>query len=214
MEHKEDSALIKKISFQISDDRVIDAIRLVPRSNFLPKEHQRLSQEDTALPIGHGQTTSQPSLIGIMLRELDIRIEDTVMEVGSGSGYVCAILSNLCYKVIGVERIQQLLSFSRCNLHRLGIKNVHLRLAEQKVRPRTNELFSKIIVSAALPKIPSGILENLDLNGTLICPVGSLDLQRLVKIEKTVRGNQITTGLSCRFVPLIGKSGWAVRDLQ
>ena len=214
MENIEDNSLIKKIRLQISNDRVTDAIRLVPREHFLPKEHHGSSQEDMALPIGHGQTTSQPSLIGIMLRELGIRKEDTVMEVGSGSGYVCAILSSLCDQVIGVERIRQLLYLSRLNLDKLAIENVQLRLAEQNRVPRTQKLFTKIIVSAALRKIPYGILEQLDQNGTLICPVGNLDIQRLIKIQKTPRGNQITTGQPCRFVPLIGKPGWLVQDLQ
>ena len=149
-----------------------------------------------------------------MLQELGIRKGDTVMEVGSGSGYVCAILSSLCYKVIGVERIQQLLYLSRRNLQQLGIANVQLHLAEQKVGSPTDELFSKIIVSAASPQIPYDLLEQLDQNGTLICPVGRLDRQRLVKIKKHPRGNQITTGLSCKFVPLVGKSGWSLKDLQ
>ena len=165
--------------------RIIAAMKLVPRQIFLPEDNKRFSSDDRALKIGHNQTTSQPSLIAMMLRELSVRSGDNVLEIGSGSGYVCAILSNLCSEVVGVERIPELLTASRNNIEKLGITNISFHLAEKKIGLRQSELFDAIIVSAALPRIPFDLLDQLTPLGRLVCPVGNLNEQLIIRLKKT-----------------------------
>ena len=194
--------------------RIVAAMKLVPRQIFLPEDNKRFSSDDRALKIGHNQTTSQPSLIAMMLRELSVRSGDNVLEIGSDSGYVCAILSNLCSEVVGLERIPELLTASRNNIEKLGITNVSFHLAEKKIGLRQSKLFDVIIVSAALPRIPFDLLDQLTPLGRLVCPIGDLNGQSIIRLKKHLTGYTVKSVIGCRFVPFIGESGWSQDEIS
>ncbi len=208
-----DFKLSQILETHVKDKRVVDAMKLVPRHIFLPEDNKQFSAEDKALKIGHNQTTSQPSLIATMLSELSVRSGDNVLEIGSGSGYVCAILSKLCSEVVGVERIPELLAESRNNIEKLGITNISLRLAEKKIGLRQSKPFDAIIVSAALPRIPFDLLDQLTPLGRLVCPVGDLNGQSIIRLNKHPAGYTAKTLVGCRFVPFIGESGWSQKEV-
>ena len=197
----------------VKDKRIVAAMKLVPRHIFVPEDSKRFSYEDTALKIGHNQTTSQPSLIAMMLSELSVRSRDTVLEIGSGSGYVCAILSNLCSEVIGVERIPELLAESRTKIAKLGITNISLNLAEKRIGLRQKKPFDAIIVSAALPRIPFDLLDQLTPLGRLVCPVGDLNEQSIILLQKHTARYTVKSLVGCKFVPFIGESGWSQEEI-
>jgi protein-L-isoaspartate(D-aspartate) O-methyltransferase len=208
-----DFKLSQILEKHVKDKRIVAAMKLVPRQIFVPEDSKRFSSEDRALKIGHNQTTSQPSLIAMMLRELSVRSGDNVLEIGSGSGYVCAILSNLCSEVVGVERIPELLAESRNNIAKLGITNISLNLAEKEIGLRQSKPFDAIIVSAALPRIPFDLLDQLTPLGRLICPVGDLNGQSIILLQKHPAGYTAKSLVGCRFVPFIGESGWSQEEI-
>ena len=208
-----DYKLSQILEKHVKDKRIVAAMKLVPRQIFVPEDSKRFSSEDRALKIGHNQTTSQPSLIAMMLRELSVRSGDNVLEIGSGSGYVCAILSNLCSEVVGVERIPELLAESRNNIAKLGITNISLNLAEKEIGLRQSKPFDAIIVSAALPRIPFDLLDQLTPLGRLICPVGDLNGQSIILLQKHPAGYTAKSLVGCRFVPFIGESGWSQEEI-
>ena len=208
-----DFKLSQMLEKHVKDKRIVAAMKLVPRHIFVPEDSKRFSYEDTALKIGHNQTTSQPSLIAMMLSELSVRSRDTVLEIGSGSGYVCAILSNLCSEVIGVERIPELLAESRTKIGKLGITNISLNLAEKRIGLRQKKPFDAIIVSAALPRIPFDLLDQLSPLGRLVCPVGDLNEQSIILLQKHTARYTVKSLVGCKFVPFIGESGWSQEEI-
>ena len=208
-----DFKLSKILEKHLKDKRIVGAMKLIPRHIFIPEDSKRFSSEDTALKIGHKQTTSQPSLIAMMLSELSVRSRDTVLEIGSGSGYVCAILSNLCSEVVGVERIPELLAESRNNISKLGITNISLNLAEKRIGLRQSKPFDAIIVSAALPRIPFDLLDQLTPLGRLVCPVGDLNEQSIILLQKHTAGYTVKSLVGCKFVPFVGESGWSQEEI-
>ena len=208
-----DFKLSQMLEKHVKDKRIVAAMKLIPRHIFVPEDSKRFSYEDTALKIGHNQTTSQPSLIAMMLRELSVRSRDTVLEIGSGSGYVCAILSNLCSEVIGVERIPELLAESRTKIAKLGITNISLNLAEKRIGLRQKKPFDAIIVSAALPRIPFDLLDQLSPLGRLVCPVGDLNEQSIILLQKHTARYTVKSLVGCKFVPFIGESGWSQEEI-
>ncbi|MEC8913387.1 MAG: protein-L-isoaspartate(D-aspartate) O-methyltransferase [Chloroflexota bacterium] len=208
-----DFKLSQMLEKHVKDKRIVAAMKLVPRHIFVPEDSKRFSYEDTALNIGHNQTTSQPSLIAMMLSELSVRSRDTVLEIGSGSGYVCAILSNLCSEVIGVERIPELLAESRTKIAKLGITNISLNLAEKRIGLRQKKPFDAIIVSAALPRIPFDLLDQLSPLGRLVCPVGDLNEQSIILLQKHTARYTVKSLVGCKFVPFIGESGWSQEEI-
>ena len=208
-----DFKLSQMLEKHVKDKRIVAAMKLVPRHIFVPEDSKRFSYEDTALKIGHNQTTSQPSLIAMMLSELSVRSRDTVLEIGSGSGYVCAILSNLCSEVIGVERIPELLAESRTKIAKLGITNISLNLAEKRIGLRQKKPFNAIIVSAALPRIPFDLLDQLSPLGRLVCPVGDLNEQSIILLQKHTARYTVKSLVGCKFVPFIGESGWSQEEI-
>ena len=197
----------------VSDSRVIEAMRAIPRFKFIPHGYIHHIEEDEAIPIGYGQTISQPSLVGKMLEIASVRQRDTVMEVGSGSGYVCALLSKLCKEVIGFERILDLTVRSRKILNELSIKNVQIFHSSDGHLDQAQK-FDVIIVSAAAKRLPSPLISRLKVGGTLICPVGSMAEQNLMKVTKHPKGESISSLEGCRFVPLIGKYGWDIDEIR
>ena len=193
---------------EFSGDGVVDTMEMVLREMFVPEMSRHLSYEDIPLPIGEEQTISQPYIVALMTRALEIKEEDTVLELGTGSGYQAAILSLLARKVYSVERVASLAEKAGDLLASLGYSNVEVRLAGSVLGCLEEAPFDAIIVTAASPRLPLVLLEQMAQGGRLVIPVGSQQEQGLVKVVKTDDGYSISNLGSCRFVPLLGKEAW------
>lgn len=193
---------------EIPGKEVLDAMENVPRELFVPEESRHLSYEDIPLPIGEGQTISQPYIIAVMTNALEIKDGDTALELGTGSGYQAAILSLLARKVYSVERVAFLAEKAGTLLASLGYGNVEVRLAGSELGCPEAAPFDAIIVTAASPRLPRVLLEQMATGGRLVIPVGSQQEQGLVKVTRTDDGYSISNLGSCRFVPLLGKGAW------
>ena len=192
----------------IRDLAVLRAIATVPRHRFVPASHQHRAYEDSALPIAAGQTISQPWVQARSLQELGLTGREKVLEVGSGSGYQTALLSQLAFNVVGIERVGQLAESGRNVIRELGIRNVTIVVGDGTLGWRSLAPFDSIVVAAASPGIPAPLVEQLVTGGRMVVPVGDRDEQTLVRVEKTP-GGIVTTPLSdVRFVPLLGEFGW------
>ena len=187
----------------ITDERVLEAMARVPRHKFAPQRYCDQAYEDHPLPIGEGQTISQPYIVAIMLDALSLLPTDRVLEVGTGSAYVTALLGELTAEVISVERHRALADSAREVLSSLGYQNVRVIVGDGSRGFAEAAPYNAIIVSAAAPQVPQEFLEQLAEGGRLIIPVGWEDSQQLQLIEK--RNGQLRTSLRelCRFVPLI-----------
>jgi protein-L-isoaspartate(D-aspartate) O-methyltransferase len=190
----------------ISDERVLEAMARVPRHEFAPQRYRDQAYEDHPLPIGEGQTISQPYIVAIMLEALSLLPGDRVLEVGTGSGYVTALLAQLTAEVISVERHRALADSASEVLSRLGYRNVRVIVGDGSRGFAEAAPYNAIIVSAAAPQLPRELMEQLAEGGRLIIPVGWEDSQQLQLIEK--RNGQARTSLRelCRFVPLVSES--------
>jgi protein-L-isoaspartate(D-aspartate) O-methyltransferase len=194
-------------STAVSDTAILDAFQSVPREAFLPPELASRAYEDTALPIGLGQTISQPSMIALMLAELRAAPRHRVLEVGSGSGYVVALLSQLGCEVFGVERHAELVARARETLRSLGISQPMLYQGDGARGLPEHAPFDRILISAAAPEIPEALLAELAEGGRLVMPVGGAETQTLVTCERDDKGNlHYRAGSSCVFVPLVSDS--------
>ena len=187
----------------ITDERVLEAMARVPRHEFAPQRYRDQAYEDHPLPIGEGQTISQPYIVAIMLEALSLMPSDRVLEVGTGSGYVTALLAELTAEVISIERHRALADSASEVLSRLGYQNVRVIVGDGSRGFAEAAPYNAIIVSAAAPELPHELVEQLAEGGRLIIPVGWEDSQQLQLIEK--RNGQSRTSLRelCRFVPLI-----------
>ncbi len=192
----------------IRDARVVEAFRRVPRHRFVAEEFQREAYADHPLPIGSGQTISQPYIVALMMELLRLRGHERVLEVGTGSGYQTGILAELALEVFSVERLAELVTTASARLEALGCSNVHLHCSDGSVGWPEHAPYDAMIVSAAIPRIPQTLSAQLAEGGRMILPVGSQKAQVLVEVETNrgkVRHREIT---SCVFVPLIGEQGW------
>jgi protein-L-isoaspartate(D-aspartate) O-methyltransferase len=193
----------------IDDPRVLDAMLAVPREHFLPPEAQHLAYRDGAVPLGEGQTMSQPFMVAVMTQALDPGPDDRVLEVGTGSGYQAAVLARLSAEVYSMERIPELAETARENLDRLGITNVVIRTGDGTLGWPEAAPFDRILVAAAAPKIPPALAAQLTReSGRLVAPVGDLRLQRLAIVDRIGDTYRRTDSTECRFVPLLGAGGW------
>ncbi|PIQ89899.1 MAG: protein-L-isoaspartate O-methyltransferase [Candidatus Omnitrophica bacterium CG11_big_fil_rev_8_21_14_0_20_42_13] len=192
----------------IKDERVISAFRNVPRHKFVPRYHQNDSYDDCPLPIGSGQTISQPYMVALMTECLNLDAADKVMEIGTGSGYQAAILAGLCTAVYTVERKEDLLRMAKNIFRELDIANIFTKLGDGTLGWEDNAPYQKIIVTAAAGMVPQPLIEQLGEGGILVMPVGGVFSQELTRIRK--KKGQITYELicGCSFVPLIGKYGY------
>ncbi|HXK17763.1 MAG TPA: protein-L-isoaspartate(D-aspartate) O-methyltransferase [Polyangiaceae bacterium] len=194
-------------STAVSDPRILGAFERVPREVFTPPAVAGRAYEDTALPIGLGQTISQPSMIALMLRALECGPKHRVLEVGSGCGYVLALLSQLGCEVFGVERLAELAARARETLRSLGLSDVVVQDGDGTLGLPEHAPFDRILVSAGAPAIPEALLAALGENGRLVMPVGGPDSQILVTCERDDKGSlHYRAGPSCVFVPLISTS--------
>ena len=193
----------------IRDERVLAAFLNVPRHLFVPEALHMEAYADHAVPIGSGQTISQPYIVAAMTQALRLQGHERVLEIGTGSGYQLAILAELALEVYSVERLPQLASQATARLERLGYLNVRMRMANGSLGWPEQAPFEGIAVTAAAPEIPEPLVEQLADGGRMVIPIGSQQAQALVVAER--HGNQLHTQelAGCVFVPLIGQYGWS-----
>ncbi len=191
----------------ISHKRVLSAFREVPREEFVPPLSHNLAYEDMPLEIGSGQTISQPYTVAFMTQLLNPQSSDTVLEVGTGSGYQAAVLSRLVKRVYTIERFQELAEKAEETLKKLGYANVSVVVGDGSLGLPEKAPFDGIIVTAGAPKIPDPLVEQLKIGGRLVIPVGE-GRQEMKKITKTAQGIRQETHPGFRFVPLVGERGF------
>jgi protein-L-isoaspartate(D-aspartate) O-methyltransferase len=192
----------------IRDLRVLDAMARVPRHEFVAEQYWDQAYEDHPIPIGHGQTVSQPYIVAVTLDALDLQPFDTVLEIGTGSGYQTALLAELTDHVYSMERHESLAHLAEATLLRLGYSNVNVMVGDGSEGLPALAPFDAIAVSAAAPQIPKSLLEQLREGGRMVIPVGPADVQELQLVRKVEGRAVIETLEGCRFVPLIGGQGY------
>ena len=200
--------LVEHLGTEIRDERVLAAMARIPRERFVPSQEQQLAYEDRPLPIGLDQTISQPFIVALMTEALELTGDEKVLEVGMGSGYQAAILAELAWHVVTIERLPALAEVAGKVLDQLGYTNIEMHLAEEILGWREGAPYDAIIVTAGAPRVPVDLLAQLAINGRMVIPVGSRYVQELYKITKR-RGKNIIQNLGgCRFVSLMGKDAW------
>ncbi|MFQ5928363.1 MAG: protein-L-isoaspartate(D-aspartate) O-methyltransferase [Acidobacteriota bacterium] len=192
----------------IHDPRVLQAFRRVPRHEFVPENLRQQAYADGPLPIGEGQTISQPYMVAIMTQVAEITPGNRILEVGTGSGYQTAILLEMGAEVYTIERISQLLQQALETLHRLNYTNVHTRAANGTLGWEEEAPFDAILVTAGAPQIPRPLLDQLAIGGRLVIPLDEDYSQVLYIVRRTEEGFEKERGERCTFVPLIGEHGW------
>ncbi|MBI4202020.1 MAG: protein-L-isoaspartate(D-aspartate) O-methyltransferase [Chloroflexi bacterium] len=200
--------LIRYLRRYVNDPRVLEAMVRVPRERFVPQAHRHLAYEDIPLPIGEGQTISQPLMVATMLAALEVKPTDKVLEVGAGSGYQAALLSLLAREVVSTERIPALAESAVPRLADLGCANVQVRQAGEVLGCPEEAPYDAIIVAAGSPILPQVLIDQLVEGGRLLIPVGSRQEQQLMKVTKTREGFYVQLLGPCRFVALVGPGAW------
>lgn len=201
--------LIEKLRDRgIHDLEILRAFDLVPRHEFLPEAVWHRGYEDAPVPIGFGQTASQPSLQALYMQILNLRNADKVLEVGTGSGFQTAVLAQLVRNVYSVERVRQLAIRAREVLDKLRVSNVAILVGDGTIGWSRYAPYDAILVAAAAPEIPEPLLAQLAIGGRMLVPVGSLNTQRLLLVTRVQGGFEEEEVLDCTFVPLLGRFGW------
>lgn len=193
----------------VDDQRVLDAMSQVPRHLFVEPGLQSHAYSDASLPIGEKQTISQPYMVAAMSAALELKGHERILEIGTGSGYQCAILAMLVKRVYSIERIPLLAGRARKVLDQLSLSNVNIKIGDGTIGWRDQAPFDGILVAAGAPDIPNEYLQQLDVGGKLVLPVGDRFQQILMRVTRqnndTFKREQL---MGCRFVPLIGEHGW------
>lgn len=192
----------------IHDHGVLEAIRKVPRHLFIGEALQDQAYGDFPLPIGEGQTISQPYIVAEMTQALELNKDDRVLEIGTGSGYQTAILAELAFRVYTIERVRELFVRARKLLDQLGCHNVVAKCSDGTVGWPDESPFEAIIVTAGAPEVPEKLVQQLAIGGRLVIPVGNRFSQTLLKLRRDEDGVHKTDLGGCRFVKLIGEHGW------
>ena len=192
----------------IHDYRVIEAMRKVPRHLFVGEALQDQAYGDFPLPIGEGQTISQPYIVAEMTQALELTKDDRVLEIGTGSGYQTAILAELAFRVYTIERVRELFIRARKLLDQLGYHNVIAKCSDGTIGWPDESPFDAIIVTAGAPEVPEKLIQQLTISGCMVIPVGDRFSQTLLRIRRDEDGIQDTSLGGCRFVKLIGEHGW------
>ena len=192
----------------LKNERVLAAMLKVPRHLFVPPNLQTSAYDDCALPIGSGQTISQPYMVAIMTELLGLKGQEKVLEVGTGSGYQAAVLSLLCKKVYSIDRLEPLSLRAKKDLDSLGYSNIELLVKDGTEGLPEEAPFEGILVTASCPEVPGPLLEQLSEGGRLVVPVGDRFSQVLTLIIKEEGQIRTESSVGCIFVPLIGKYGW------
>jgi protein-L-isoaspartate(D-aspartate) O-methyltransferase len=193
----------------IDDLEVLRVFDLVPRHLFVPEAVRHRAYEDAPVPIGFGQTASQPSLQALYLQLLRIHSDQRVLEIGTGSGYQTALLAHLASQVYSVERIRELSVRARAALDDLRLSNIALLVGDGTIGWSKYAPYDAILVAAASPGAPQALLDQLAERGRMIIPVGDRNEQTLAMFEKTPEGIRREDLTACTFVPLLGRFGWA-----
>ncbi|MGE0362447.1 MAG: protein-L-isoaspartate(D-aspartate) O-methyltransferase [Vicinamibacterales bacterium] len=190
----------------IADARVLAALRAVPRHRFVPADQQAAAYENRPLPIGFGQTISQPYIVAFMTEALALTPSDVVLEIGTGSGYQAAILGEIAREVYTIELLPELAERARRTLEAQGYRNVHVRAGDGYQGWPEHAPFPKVIVTAAPDQVPQALVDQLAVGGTMVVPVGPRDgAQELRILRKTERGVVTERSLPVRFVPMVKK---------
>lgn len=192
----------------IHDHGVLEAMRKVPRHLFIGEALQDQAYGDFPLPIGEGQTISQPYIVAEMTQALELNKDDRVLEIGTGSGYQTAILAELAFRVYTIERVRELFVRARKLLDQLGCHNVVAKCSDGTVGWPDESPFEAIIVTAGAPEVPEKLVQQLAIGGRLVIPVGNRFSQTLLKLRRDEDGVHKTDLGGCRFVKLIGEHGW------
>lgn len=195
--------------YKIEDEKVLQAMRVIPRHFFVPSALKSQSYADNALPIAGNQTISQPYIVAKMTELLEIQANAKILEIGAGSGYQTAILSQLAHTVFAIERVSQLAVEAQNRIQQLGIKNVYLQLSDGTLGLKDYAPYDGILVAAGGPKLPEPLLSQLKIGGKLVIPIGDdQKSQRLIRAIRTKNGYTTEDFGACAFVPLIGEHGW------
>ena len=199
----------------IRDEAVLEAMGTVPREAFLPADMAEMAYEDSPLPIGNGQTISQPYIVAVMIEHLELEDGDRVLEIGTGSGYGAAVLSRIAAEIYTVERLASLAGDARRRIQDLGYDNVHLRVGDGSLGWPDHAPYDAELVTAGAPDIPEPLKSQLSVGGRLVIPTGRRPVvQSLVRVRKTSASEFQREELeSVRFVPLVGEAGWQESNL-
>jgi len=194
------------------DKKIISAFDKIKREDFILEEYKDEAYEDAPLPILAGQTISQPTTIIIMLNALELKENDKVLEIGAGSGYNAALLGEICKKgnVISIEYIKELADFAEKNIKKANLKNVRIIQGDGTKGYAKEAPYDKIICTAAIPEIPWGWIEQMKEGGIVVAPVGPQFSQKMTKLKKLKRGNEITDMGNFIFVPARGEHGYNI----
>ncbi|RLB72616.1 MAG: protein-L-isoaspartate O-methyltransferase [Deltaproteobacteria bacterium] len=193
----------------VVDQRVLDAMLTIPRHLFVETALQSHAYGDAALPIGEKQTISQPYMVAVMTAALELQGDERVLEIGTGSGYQTAVLSKLVKRVYSIERIAVLAGRARKILDQLQLSNINIKIGDGTVGWEDQSPFSGILVAAGSPDVPQKYLDQLEIGGKLVLPVGDQKQQTLIRIvRKSEDSFERQQMMGCRFVPLIGEQGW------
>ena len=192
----------------VEDKRVLGAMMRVPRHLFVDKVYEHQAYNGYPLSVGHGQTISQPYMVAVMTELLELKPDDTVLEIGTGSGYQAAILALLCKMVYTVERVSALKDIARERLEKLGFDNIAFLIGDGSLGWPQYAPYDGIIVTAGAPEVPNALIEQLAEKGRLVIPVGSEYFQTLNVVRKQKGRIHRKELFECTFVPLLGKQGW------
>jgi protein-L-isoaspartate(D-aspartate) O-methyltransferase len=201
--------LVRALAFEVHNERVLAAMARVPREHFVPEDLRRYAYEDRPLPIGHGQTISQPLMVALMTQALHLRGGERVLELGTGSGYQAALLAELADYVVTVERVPELADEASQRLRELGYGNVEVHTTGGVLGWPQGAPYDAILVTAGAPRVPRSLVQQLAMGGRLVIPVGERRVQELLYVARTPRGATVRKLGECRFVPLIGRGAWS-----
>ncbi len=215
MEQRRERLVTRQVEARgVRDPLVLAAMRAVRRELFVPKNLRDEAYDDTPLPIGSGQTISQPYIVAFMIEALALRGGEKVLEIGAGSGYAAAVLAEIAGEVFTIERIGQLAERAAANLAKAGCDNVHVRHADGTEGWSEEAPFDAILVSAGAPDVPKSLMRQLRIGGRMVIPVGSdprsQELIRITRVDDDEFEREDIADV--RFVPLIGKEGWESED--
>jgi protein-L-isoaspartate(D-aspartate) O-methyltransferase len=192
----------------IVDERVLSAMERVPRELFVPEEERSRAYDDAALPLGSGQTISQPYMVARICEVLALTGSERVLDVGTGSGYQAAVLAELAAEVVTIERIPELAQASERALEEAGYENVEVRVGDGTLGVPDRAPFRAIAVAAAAPDVPQSLYEQLEAGGRMAIPVGRRRSQDLLLVVRSPEGPAVIRSVPCRFVPLVGEEGF------